>query len=320
MADTTVDEGIEHLKNFCGLLTDINHRLDSLADAFDSFAGHMAEIEDTTEQQWNQLSEGLRTVIHLADSAVNEVATEVASLATVAGELAGSRLGSVAQELDTAEDKLASHLRSARESLTHRFDGVASSGYDTAKAKLDASVSEIEHAETDVNHDVTTATDALHTADGHFHAADSDLTQAVADANAAVDEAEGHFDNAVQEAETVDDDAISVASSEQGELDGQYEGFRHEIEAAADDLSSAITETGQEVLDALGHGIKDKIEGDVEHQATQPAATWDTELDGLDATLKELETETKDLPKLVADLDIAKRKVAELDEVMSAMV
>jgi chromosome segregation ATPase len=320
MADTTVDDSIQNLQHFCGVLADSNHRLESLSDALDSFASHMAEVEDTTEQQWNQLSEGLRAVIHTAESATNEVVTEVASLATAADDLAGSRLGSVAQELDNAEEGLTAHLRNAHESLAHRFDGVESNGYDAAKAKLDASVAEVDSAETDLDHHVTAATDALHTADGHLEAADGDLTHAIADANAAVEEAESHFDSAVQEAEAVDDTALAAASHEQGELDGLYGSFQHEIEDATQHLSDAITETGQEVGDALSHDIKDKLEADVDSQATQPAAKWDTELDGLDATLKDLETETKDLPKLVADLEISKRKVAELDEVLSAMV
>lgn len=319
MSNAGVDDAIQNVSRFCGVLSQTAGQLQSLSSAFEAFATQLGQTEDTTEQQWNQLSEGLRTLIQTADSAADDVAGEVASLATAAGELASSRLASVAQELQTAEDGLTTHLREARESLSQRFDGVEDKGYEPAKTKLNESVTDIDNAQTEIDNHVSTAVNGLQTAEGHLDTAESDLTQAIADATTTIDDAESHFEDASKAAEALDDDAVSTAQTEESDLTGLYSDFETKVQDAAQKLADAATSAIQEVADSLEREIKDKLETEIQSQAMQAKTQCETEIDALDGALKTCETETSDLPRLVTDLELAKRKVVELDEVLRSM-
>lgn len=319
MADTTLDEGLQNLQNFCSLLANVNTQLTSLSEAFDAFAAHVGTLEDAAEERWNHLQEDLRALAHLADSGADEIAGEIATLSEAAHDLSASRLSAAEHDLERAENGLRDHLHEARDTLRQHFDSVEDRGYATAKTQVDASADAIEHVHSGFDQHVTDAAHGFETIQGHITSAETELSHAVSEADAAIDAAEGKIHAAAAKVAEGDAEVQHAAADEVGQVTPHYDELASHAATAAEALHEVVSGLSQDVIHTLSSDLKEIVEESVQTSAIQPCEQWEAELNALDGVFKEGEAETKELPRLVDDLEVSKRKVVELDETLSQM-
>jgi len=319
MAEATFDEGLQNLQNFCNLLANVNTRLTSLAEAFDAFATHVDSLEDAAEERWNHLQEDLRGLIHAADAGADEAAAEVTTLSDAAHDLSASRLSAAEHDLERAENGLREHLHEAANALRQHFGTLEDRGYATAKTQVDASAAAVDHVEHAFDQHVTDATHGFETVQAHITSADTELDHAVSEATAAIDAAESKIHAAAAKAAEGDDAVQQSAAEQAGQVTPHYEELGSHAATAAEALHEIVSGHAQEAIQYLGDHVKDVVEQGVQVGAVEPCKQWEGELDALDGVFKEGETHTRELPRLVDDLEISKRKVVELEETLSQM-
>jgi hypothetical protein len=319
MAEATVDEGLQNLQNFCGLLANVNTRLTSLAEAFDAFATHVGALEDAAEERWNHLQEDLKALIHTADTGADEVVAEMTTLSEAAHDLSATRLSAAEHELERAENSLRDHLHEAVSALRQHLGSLEERGYNAAKTQVDASTSAIDHVEHAFDQHVTDASHGFETIQGHVTSAESELNHALSDADAAIDTAEGKIHAAAAKAAEGDDTVHQAAAQEEGQVNPHYDDLASHAATAAEALHELVSGLAQDTIQYLTGHLKTLVEESVQTGVVQPCEHWESALDALDDVFKEGETQTKELPRLVEDLEISKRKVVELEEAMSQM-
>jgi hypothetical protein len=316
MAEQNPAETVEDVARFCALLADVGGRLDSLADAFGGFASHLAQVEQRSAMEWSQLAEPLRSLSAAADTATDEVAGQIAAHAATTGTWAGSRLSRVEQELGSAEESLIAQLRSAHDSLAQRFDALATDVHAAARNRLEQYASAIDAAQADLDAGASSATSTLLSADTLVHETARHLARTAVDANAAVDEAEARLDDL---AATDDRATHQVAALALAELAALYDSLAGKVEQAADGLTDTASGLSRELLALITTSVGDLVEHQVQNEAAQPASECTCEVGALDGVMRAAEEETRDLPRLVRELEVSRRKLAELEEVIDAM-
>jgi len=319
MAEATLDEGLQNLQNFCNLLGNVNTRLTSLAEAFDAFGTHVTSLEDAAEERWNHLQGDLRALIHAADAGADEVAAEMTTLSEAAHDLSATRLNAAEHDLERAENGLRDHLHEAANALRQHFGTLADSGYAAAKAQVDAGASAIEHVHHDFDQHVTDAAHGFETVQGHITSAETELNHAVAEADTAIDTAQGKIDAAAGKAAEGDDAVHQAATQETGQVEPHYDELASHAATAAEALHDLVSGLAQDTIHFLTDHLTTLVAESVQAGVVQPSEQWEGALDALDGVLKEGETETRELPRLVEDLEISKRKAVELEQALSQM-
>ncbi len=316
------DEGVENLQKFCAALEETNARLSQDTSNVGILTENAHRLEEGAHEGWAGLDETLGSFLTELENGVTEADTQLAELSELSHEAATARLGAAEDDVEEALTATDGKLDHGREDLERGFAELAGAGFDALGDTLEGVVSQL-----------TQGAEADHQAFEAFSDAIEDLLQQTealrSETVQGIEDAEGDLRGEIAALESdcaecvtgwceeVPGDLHEECEPIGDELQQAYEGFADGAEADGNDVEEMVSTlagdaeqfVAQEVGD-LGHAIDETAER---------AAAFAGELSQAVVILGDGHQTTEALAPMVDDLEIAKRIVGKIDELLEVV-
>ena len=322
---TQLDEGVGNLERLCTLLAQTNEELKGHNTDLESRAGALEELQDAAGEELHDLRDALEAFEDRVKSDGGDAASAVDDLAASARALADDALGGVEEEIGAAESAFAQKLDGDRADLeagaseltTAGFE-VLSSGVESAEGGLQASGQEAEAA--------------FGAFEGEVQGLEQEVQAFQSETAAALSAAAEGLSGEV--AEGLSSDGTECVSAWMDELPASLESGCSSAEAPVAAAYAALAEEGQGAGDELmekvstssseGAGfLLDEQGGHLQEAGSvvieQAVPDLLGELGSVQSTVETGAQTAGALEPMVGELEISKKVVADVDQLLSAI-
>jgi hypothetical protein len=319
------NDGVYKLDEFCALLTQTNDRLIADHSTMENLEQAIEQFEPSIDKTLGALGDAVADFQRRLGEAERSAAEEVEGLAEDARELDSGRLPAVGDQVEAAEDALEGRLQAEGAALDQAFAELASQGF----ASLDAGLEALQAAGTalagELEQDFTALTQALQAGGQRIDQAEAEtvaeLSQA-ADTFTAEDQA--GLDAAAAECLAGWGTELPAALEAQTAEFGQefvrvYDEFESGAEAGGEGLKAAVAALFQETADYTRGEAGARLEEALDLAVDQALPALAQELGGLLVVLGGCEETGAALDPMVTDLEIAGRVMEQIDRLLQAM-
>jgi DNA repair exonuclease SbcCD ATPase subunit len=318
-----LDDSIENLQRFNGLLADTVARLQSDQEALESHGGALDRLEDAAGQELGSLGASLESHQASLDAAAEDAEKALAHLEEEAAAVSDTRLAATDDALDRRGEALEGELSASAGELDGKASDLTTAGFAPALADLSEAESAAQSEQSEVEQALEELESAVDAARDAARSAGEDVSGAVgefaADANAQQATAAEVGQLAAYAADTFGPDLEAAVDEYVDSVDQAYEDVGEAVlEGASEDASDVAG-----LLSDAAHRLEDQTLKDLEEAVEETAGPT---LERLLGELRQVEAllgvgadTTEAAAALIPDLATSQAVIAEIDRLLNTL-
>jgi chromosome segregation ATPase len=317
------DEGLQKFRDLVAALTRTNNTMDQHNKSLDTESEKLSDLEGTAEKRLDDVEEALEKDKDDLDTAADEAVEEIDDLVGVAHEGATDTLADAIKDIDAAEARFGTALKSAGDDLDEGHADLKDRGFSALASDLDVVEQVLQQADKDMDTSGNTFEKAVHTdgaeVDKELDETEGKVNQAAGETRRELEEVKA---KAGEHAESFDGMATALAAACEtvfGDVEGDYGDLDGDVRDDVKGMVESIRKSAKEEAD--------EIEEEVGTQMTQPTATIvDTDVptflaqaDVAEAAVKGVIATGAEMEKTVDNLLVCKEVCDVIKDTLAAM-
>jgi DNA repair exonuclease SbcCD ATPase subunit len=321
----TLDEGIENLQRFNALLAETNTQVEQTIDNLETQEHDLGQLEEDLETKLDGLQSELQELKSEVEKAEDDASGEIERLGEAAQNAAGGPLEEAENDLDEAEDDVQQKLSKDQGDADKAFATLESDGFEELHGTLQTVGGDVQKSQGEVEQSFDTFDQELQGMQQELEGAGTKAVEGMDQAAEAIsgEEAEELKSKVAGYVtawgQTVPQEVESGADQVVNDLHSNYEGWKSEADADADELMQTVGQLATELAEMLTSELGEQLEQAVDKAKDEAFGTLDDDLGSTNAVLEAGEDTTGELDPLVPELEIAKTVVGEIDTALGAL-